>query len=111
MDDDFNTCAALSHLFDLVRSINQARDAGVRQDRLQPAQDMLRALGGVLGLRLQEARSQAKEAAPFVDLLVEIRGELRRIRQWGLADKIRDRLTQQGIVLEDGPDGTTWRLR
>ena len=110
MDDDFNTSAALSCLFDLVRSINQARDAGVRQEELQAAQDSLRMLGGVLGLRLQEARSQVKEAAPFIDLLVEIRGELRRIRQWGLADKIRDRLTQEGIVLEDGPDGTSWRV-
>ena len=110
MDDDFNTSAALSCLFDLVRSINQARDAGVRQEELQAAQDSLRMLGGVLGLRLQEARSQVKAAAPFIDLLVEIRGELRRIRQWGLADKIRDRLTQEGIVLEDGPDGTSWRV-
>ena len=110
MDDDFNTSTALSRLFDLVRSINQARDAGVRQEELQAAQDSLRMLGGVLGLRLQEARSQVKEAAPFIDLMVEIRGELRRIRQWGLADKIRDRLTQEGIVLEDGPDGTSWRV-
>jgi cysteinyl-tRNA synthetase len=110
MDDDFNTSAGLSHLFDLVRSINQARDAGVQQSGLQAAQELLHKLGGVLGLRLEESRSQAKEAAPFVDLLIEVRGELRRIKQWGLADKIRDRLTQEGVVLEDGPDGTNWRV-
>jgi cysteinyl-tRNA synthetase len=51
MDDDFNTAGALGHLFDLVRAINQARDAGVDEDSLSQAQALLRELAGVFGLR------------------------------------------------------------
>ncbi len=110
MDDDFNTAAALGHLFDLVRSINQARDAGATQAQLHPAQSTLRALMEVLGLRPEAPRREGgAEAAPFVDLLVEIRSALRQAKQWDLADRIRERLAELGVVLEDGPQGTTWR--
>jgi hypothetical protein len=46
---------------------------------------------------------------PYVDLLVWVRAQLREARQWKLTDQIRDRLGDLGILLEDGPDGTTWR--
>jgi hypothetical protein len=46
---------------------------------------------------------------PYVDLLIWVRTQLRDARQWKLADRIRDRLGDLGILLEDGPDGTTWR--
>ncbi len=110
MDDDFNTAAALGHLFELVRAINQARDAGATAAQLQPAQQALRQLMEVLGLR-PEAPQRGKRAAaePFVDLLVEVRSALRQARQWELADQIRDRLAALGVTLEDGPQGTTWR--
>src|SRR3990172_6140517 len=67
MDDDFNTAGALGHLFDLVRSINQARDAGADAATLGPAQDLLRSLAGVLGLRL-EREDEGAQAAPFIEL-------------------------------------------
>ncbi len=111
MDDDFNTSAALGQLFELVRAINQARDAGVGAAALGAAQEMLRELAGVLGLRLEEGRGRELELAPFVDLLVEVRRELRQARQYALADRIRDRLAQLGVQLEDTKEGTTWRLR
>lgn len=111
MDDDFNTPAALGQLFDLVRAINQARDAGVSQEALGAAQDVLRELAGVLGLRLEERRERGVEVAPFIDLLVQVRRELRQARQFELADRIRDGLAELGVQLEDTKEGTVWRLR
>ena len=108
MDDDFNTAAALGHIYDLVKAINTARDAGVGEAALTQAQTTLKNLTGVLGLRLQPQQSAASDAEPFIDLLVEIRTELRQARQWALADTVRDRLTELGVVLEDTRDGTTW---
>ncbi len=113
MDDDFNSAAALGHLFDLVRAINQARDAGATAEQLKPAQDALRELAGVLGLDLakQPKRRGHAEAEPFINLLVEIRSDLRTAKQWALADKIRDRLAALGVLLEDTPGGTIWRWK
>ena len=114
MDDDFNAAAALGRLFDLVRAINQARDGGATAAQLQPAQEALRELAGVLGLDLTKQPPQKQgnaEAAPFIDLLIEIRTDLRAAKQWALADKIRDRLTEMGVLLEDTPGGTLWRWK
>jgi len=44
-----------------------------------------------------------------VDLLIEVRTELRNQKLWALTDKIRDTLAELGVVIEDGKDGTTWR--
>lgn len=109
MDDDFNTAGALGHLFDLVRGINQARDAGVDDATLETGRSTLTELAGVLGLRLELAAGSQTDAAPFIELLIEIRLELRQAKQWELADMIRDRLEDMGVSLEDTPQGTTWR--
>jgi cysteinyl-tRNA synthetase len=109
MDDDFNTPGALAQLFELVRGINQARDAGVDDGSLNAGQKVLRELAGVLGLRLEEASAAPQPAAPFIDLLVDVREELRKAKQWALADRVRDGLVRLGVVLEDGKSGTTWK--
>jgi cysteinyl-tRNA synthetase len=111
MDDDFNSPAALGQLFELVRAINQGRDAGLSQSSLQPAQQVLRRLAGVLGLDLDKQPDAGRQAKPFIELLAEIRDELRQASQWALADRIRERLAELGIVLEDGKGGTTWHAR
>jgi cysteinyl-tRNA synthetase len=111
MDDDFNTAGALGHLFDLVKAVNTARDAGTGPDALAAAQAVLRELAGVLGLRLAETAPVAEGgASPFVELLVSLRQELRQAKQYALADKVRERLGELGIVLEDTPQGTSWRF-
>jgi len=108
MDDDFNTAGALGKLFDLVRAINVARDEGATNEQLKPAQDGLRELAGVLGLRLVEKTGSAGAEA-FIDLLVEVRAEVRKQKLWALSDLIRKRLEEEGVTIEDGKEGTNWR--
>jgi cysteinyl-tRNA synthetase len=110
LDDDFNTSGALAALFELVRAINTARDAGAGGAPFAAAQTALRDLTGVLGLTLERQRQESREAAPFIDLLVELRGELRKAKQFALADMVRARLGDLGVTLEDGPQGTRWKV-
>lgn len=111
MDDDFNTAAALGHIFELVRAINQARDEGASQEALQPAQDALRELTSVLGLRLEEKKGEGEEAAPFIELLLEVRQQLRAQKLWDLSDLIRDRLQELGVIIEDHKEGSSWHWK
>jgi cysteinyl-tRNA synthetase len=114
MDDDFNTPEALAVLFDLVRDINRVRADDPVAAAGSAAQ--LRRLGAVLGL-LQEdpevyLRGRAEDdglADDDIENLVRARIAARVAKDWAEADRIRDRLTEAGILLEDGPRGTTWR--
>ena len=108
MDDDFNTPLALAALYELVKAINTARDNGATAEQLQAAQQTLRELTGVLGLRLQEKQGSG-DADKFIDLLVEVRSEVRKQKLWALSDLIRDKLKESGIVIEDSKEGTKWR--
>jgi cysteinyl-tRNA synthetase len=108
MDDDLNTSQAIGVLFDLSREINRARDAG---RSVREAQAMLRELAGVLGLRLEATAKDAMGAAGFIELLISLRKELREAKQYALADRIRDGLSELDIVLEDGAGGTTWKAK
>ena len=108
MDDDLNTPRALAALFYLARAINHTHDAGGDASN---AQATLRELAGVLGFTLHEPPHHSENAAPFVDLLVELRAELRVAKQWELADRVRDGLVELGVELQDGPEGTEWSFR
>jgi cysteinyl-tRNA synthetase len=108
MDDDFNTPLALAALYELVKAINTARDNGAADEQLKPAQETLRELTGVLGLRLQEKQGSG-DTDKFINLLVEVRSEVRKQKLWQLSDLIRDKLKESGVVIEDSKEGTTWR--
>ncbi len=108
MEDDLNTPRALAALFDLVRDINRGRDQG--RD-IRPGQGTLRELAGVLGLMLEAPAAKSQEAAPFIELLIQVRTGLRAAKQWQLADTVRDGLANLGVDLKDSPEGTTWSLR
>ncbi len=108
MEDDLNTPRALAAMFDLAREVNRAASAG--QD-VSGAQATLRELCGVLGLTLQSRAKPSQEAAPFIDLLIGLRTELRAAKQWAIADQVRDGLTALGVEIKDGPEGTTWSLK
>ncbi len=109
MDDDFGTPQAVAHLHELAREINRARGEGASAEVLAPAQAVLRELASVLGLTMEERATGSLAAAPFVELLISVRKDLRAAKQFAQADKIRQELTKLGIVLEDGPQGTTWK--
>ncbi len=108
MDDDFNTSRAIAQVYDLARIINQSRDSGTNEPELAYAQGVLRDMVHVLGLTLKGAAGPSA-AEPFIALLVEVRTQLREAKQWALADSIRDRLVDLGVVLEDGAEGTIWK--
>ena len=108
MDDDFNTAGAMGALFDLVRGINAARDKNASEETLQPAQAKLLELTGVLGLTLAKSDDAQAPVMPFIDLLVEVRSEIRTQKLWALSDKIRDELKNLGVIIEDSRDGSTW---
>ena len=111
MDEDFNSAGALAHLFELVRLINQTRAEGATDEQLSPAQQQLLKLTGVLGLTLEKVREADHAVDGFVDLLIEIRGDLRANKLWQLSDKVRDRLAEMGVVLEDSKEGTSWNWK
>jgi cysteinyl-tRNA synthetase len=110
MDDDFDSPGAIAALFDLGRAINRAAANGVDQTVVSAASAELIALAGILGLRLDDKpQNAAVEAKPFIELLIEVREQLRTAKQWQLADAIRDGLKERGIAIEDGSTGATWK--
>ena len=109
MDDDFNTPVALSTLFELARTINREEDAGAPTSAVSYAQATLKRLAGVLGLTLKSAEIAGQgDIAPLMEILLDVRRQLRERKQWDLADEVRDRLEKLGLRLEDTPSGTTW---
>ena len=110
MNDDLNTPRSLAAMFDLAREINRGRDEG---RPIGAAQDCLRQLGELMGLTFQERGSGGDSLAvgPFIDLLLATRTELRQAKQYEQADRIREGLERNGVVVEDTAQGSTWEYR
>ena len=103
MDDDLNTADAISSLFDLVKDINTMTAEGEKTKTfLQSARDLLKELGGVLGLLQKEME---EKIAPEIMELVERRSAARKEKNWALADQIRDQLAEKGYEVKDTPQG------
>lgn len=110
MRDDFDSPVAIAAIFELGRAINRAKQEHGDAPEIAKAQETLRELTDVLGLDLLAPVSdRVQDAAPFIDLLIGIRVELRSARQFAIADIIRDGLLEQGIALEDTTKGTIWK--
>ena len=108
MNDDFNTPEAVAVLFDLASELNRTRSVA--------AAAQLRVLGGMLGLLgrdadafLRAAPGAAAIAPEAIERSIAARGAAKKARNYAEADRIRNQLLDQGIVLEDTPRGTTWR--
>jgi cysteinyl-tRNA synthetase len=111
MDADFNTPDALAVIFELARDINRCRTTAAGSQELDVRRRTLVHLLDVLGLSLEAEPSNGHVIEPYVDLLVEVRQELRAAKQWQLADSLRRRLADLGVIIEDKPGGiSTWRL-
>lgn len=108
MDDDFNSAGALGNLFDLVRVINQARAENATDEQLAPAQAAFKELTGVLGLQMKSPEATETHADAFIDLLVSLRQDLRKNKNYDLADKVRQELAELGVVIEDTAQGSSW---
>jgi cysteinyl-tRNA synthetase len=108
MDDDFNTAQAIAVLFELTREVNRSADQGAN---ITKAQHTLLKLAGILGLILEEKTRLTPDVEAFISLLASTRDDLRQNQQWQLADKIRTRLADLGVILEDTPQGTRWKYK
>jgi len=125
MDDDFNTALAIGLMFDLAREVNsylQRTDFPNLAERiaaLQKARQLFTRCNSVLGIWktsasgeiILEDKDTEKESLveDLVNLIIEIRQAARQNKDWSTADRLRDRLKELGIVLEDTPDGVRWR--
>jgi cysteinyl-tRNA synthetase len=108
MDDDFNTPEAVAALFDLANEVNRSRSENSAR--------LLKSLGGILGLlgRRAEAFLQVgtvTHTPESIQKLIEARLAARKAKNFAEADRIRKELEDSGVILEDGPHVTTWRLR
>jgi cysteinyl-tRNA synthetase len=126
MDDDFSTPQAIAHLFDLVRHTNRfaalpkARTRGAAL--LAQARDAFALTAKVLGIGMsrpadffEEMKAKRLKAMKldraWVEGRLEARAEARRARDWARADAIRGELDEHGILVMDGVEGSTWRVR
>ncbi|MAD46715.1 MAG: cysteine--tRNA ligase [Oceanospirillaceae bacterium] len=107
MDDDFNTPEAIAALFDLVRLVNKS--SGEEQAALA---GQLKYLGGVLGCLQSDPeeflQAGAGDDAAWIEEMIQKRIDAKKARDFATADAVRDELLAKGIVLRDGPDGTSW---
>ena len=111
MDDDFNVPEAMAVLFDLVREINRLKSTDL--DLAAQLAAMLRRLSGVLGIGQNDPeaffKQGAGENAARIEALIQERLDARKGKDFTRADEIRQQLSAEGVVLEDGAHGTTWK--
>ncbi len=116
MDDDFGTPGAIAALQDLTRDVNALLngDVAVGADVLQAIDAIYQELGGtILGILPRDGDAQAdgsaEREAALVELLIQMRADARKAKNYAESDRIRDELARIGVVLEDRADGTVWR--
>ncbi len=105
MDDDFNTADGISVIFDLVKDLNTNISNSSAKRIIQQGIDLLKKLTKVLGLLEKQEEVLDEE----IEALIEKREEARKIKNYALADEIRDKLQDMGIELKDTPEGVQWR--
>ena len=112
MDDDFNTPIALSVLFELAHEVQRLRDKDI--DRAAQLGALLKYLGGVLGIMQTDPdaffQTMSDELRAKIDNLIQARNDARREKKWAESDRIRDELSAMKVIIEDGPNGTTWKM-
>ena len=127
MEDDFNTAQVFGHVFDLVRSVNrllveQTGRGDATAELLAMVQADVRQVGGVLGIftsdpdayleRIRGRKASRLDILPEeIERLIRERAEARREKNFKRSDEIRDHLLANNIVLLDGPQGTSWKVR
>ena len=114
MDDDFNTPKAIAALQDLTREVNTLLNSGasIGMSVLKAIDDTYTELGGVLGLipKGDVTASNGQREAALIEMLVDLRARARASKNFAESDRIRNELAKLGVVLEDRPTGTVWRV-
>ena len=116
MDDDFNTPLAISALFSMARLINSYADTNktIEKTTKRRVLKVLVDLLGVLGIEWVADKRETWTDELFkgvLELLIDVRNELRRMKKWEIADHIRDELRKMGIILEDTGEETKWMIK
>ncbi|MBI4590716.1 MAG: cysteine--tRNA ligase [Candidatus Rokubacteria bacterium] len=118
MDDDFNTAQAVAVLFDLSRLLQTFRTrmthGEVAAGPFLLGVGELLTLGRVLGLFEEVSRPTQvidPELGEKIEALLRTRDEARKRRDWGQADRLRQELARLGVIVEDGAEGTAWKLK
>ena len=114
LEQDLNTAAGLAALFDLVKSGNAAIDAGkISTDDASLVRAAIDDFDRVLGVVSLRRAEDARPPIPVdeIERMIEARKAARQRRDFAEADRIRDSLAEQGVLLEDGPSGTRWKKK
>ncbi|OCH01897.1 cysteine--tRNA ligase [Aliivibrio fischeri] len=114
MNDDFNTPEAYSVLFEMAREVNRLKTENL--DTASKLGALMRELADVLGLLSQEPEAflqggSSNDDVAEIEALIKARNDARAAKDWAAADAARDAIAALNIVLEDGPEGTTWRRK
>ena len=110
MDDDLNAPEAMSVLFEIAREINRNRESA--PDTAAQLAHVLLELAEVMGLLQQSPQEFLQgddDDVAKIEALIAKRNQAREDKDWAAADEARDELTNMGVVLEDGAEGTRWR--
>ncbi|MEM0119831.1 MAG: cysteine--tRNA ligase [Thermoprotei archaeon] len=111
LEEDLDTPRALGTLFEFIRSINTALSTGsLTKTDADAALEVLNQMLGVLGLEL-ERPSVGQVAEKLIEIILELREEARMRRDYATADKIRLKLAELGILIEDTKEGPRWRVK
>jgi len=116
MNDDFNTAAALGKIFEVFHGVSRILSSGkidsAALKTLEVAQRSIRRWNDVLGiLNISQPAPADKNFEALMDLIIEVRREMRLQKNWAMSDLIRDRLNAIGVAIEDTPDATTWKFK
>ena len=107
MDDDFNSANAIAVLFDLVKEANvYLREDQTSEEVLETFLTQFTDFATILGLELEKKEELLDQE---IEQMIAKRNEARKSRDLALADQIRDELKEQGIILEDTPQGVRWK--
>jgi len=113
MDDDFNTPSAFASLFEMVKEANIILEKPLDK-KLKAAlfyiKNQIKEAGKILGLFQEKRKILEDKTEKLIKILVDVRNDLRKEKRWDLADKIRQRLQEIGIKLEDKKDKTVWKI-
>ncbi|ADH61627.1 cysteinyl-tRNA synthetase [Thermoanaerobacter mathranii subsp. mathranii str. A3] len=107
MDDDFNTADAISVLFEMAKTANINLSGNSSKELVKYILDMFLKLSEILGLFYRTVKTDIDDEEILA--LIEKRQQARKEKNWKLADEIRDRLREKGIILEDTPEGVRWK--